>query len=69
MDASFQSRVEQLATEFASEATTNEQSAVKLVYMAIAEASKKWTRPIHHWKQGLNHFAIMYEDRMPTDLS
>lgn len=43
----------------------NEQSAIKLVYMAIGEASKKWTRPIHHWKQALNHFAIMYEDRMP----
>ncbi len=43
----------------------NEQSALKLVYMAISEASKKWTRPIHHWKQALNHFAIMYEDRMP----
>lgn len=47
----------------------NEQSALKLIYMAIAEASKKWTRPIHHWKQALNHFAIMYEDRMPKDLS
>jgi len=21
--------------------------------------------PIHHWKQALNHFAILYEDRMP----
>jgi len=21
--------------------------------------------PIHHWKQALNHFAIMFEDRMP----
>jgi len=47
----------------------NEQSALKLVYLAISEASKKWTRPIHHWKQALNHFAIMYEDRMPTNLS
>jgi transposase-like protein len=43
----------------------NEESALKLIYMAIGEASKKWTRPIHHWKQALNHFAIMYEDRMP----
>ena len=43
----------------------NEQSALKLIYMAIREASKKWTRPIHHWKQALNHFAIMYEGRMP----
>lgn len=47
----------------------NEESALKLVYMAISEASKKWTRPIHHWKQALNHFAIMYEDRMPKELS
>ena len=43
----------------------NEESALKLVYMAISEASKKWTKPIHHWKQALNHFAILYEDRMP----
>ena len=43
----------------------NEESALKLIYMAIHEASKKWTRPIHHWKQALNHFAIMYEDRVP----
>lgn len=43
----------------------NEASALKLVYMAINEASKRWTRPIHHWKQALNHFAIMFENRMP----
>jgi transposase-like protein len=47
----------------------NEESALKLVYMAISEASKKWTKPIHHWKQALNHFAIMYEDRMPQPTS
>ena len=28
-------------------------------------AARKWTMPIHHWKQALNHFAILYEDRMP----
>jgi transposase-like protein len=44
----------------------NEDSAVKLVFMAIREASKKWTMPIHHWKQALNHFAIMFENRMPA---
>jgi putative transposase len=43
----------------------NKESALKLVYMAISEASKKWTRPIHHWKSALNHFAVMFEDRMP----
>jgi transposase-like protein len=28
----------------------NEESALKLVFMAIREASQKWTMPIHHWK-------------------
>lgn len=44
----------------------NEDSALKIVYMAIREAAKKWTKPIHHWKQALNHFAIMFEGRMPS---
>ena len=43
----------------------NEESALKLVFMAVHEASKKWTMPVHHWKQALNHFAIMFEGRMP----
>jgi putative transposase len=43
----------------------SDQSALKLVFMAIREAAKKWTMPIHHWKQALNHFAVLYEDRMP----
>ena len=47
----------------------NEESALKIVYMAIHEAAKKWTMPIHHWKQALNHFAILYEGRMPEHLS
>jgi transposase-like protein len=47
----------------------NEESALKIVYMAIHEASRKWTMPIHHWKQALNHFAILFEDRMPQPTS
>jgi len=47
----------------------NEESALKIVYMAIAEAAKKWTMPIRHWKQALNHFAILYEGRMPEPSS
>lgn len=47
----------------------NEASALKLVYMAIREASTKWTKAIHHWKQALNHFAIMFEGRMPKPTS
>jgi len=47
----------------------NEASALKIVYMAIREASRHWTMPIHHWKQALNHFAILFEGRLPENLS
>jgi len=47
----------------------NEESALKIVYMAIHEASRKWTMPIHHWKSALNHFAILFEDRLPKPTS
>ena len=43
----------------------NEDSALKLIYMAIREASQRWTMPIRHWKEALNHFAIMFEGRLP----
>jgi transposase-like protein len=44
----------------------NEESALKLVYLAIHEASKKWTMPIRNWRQALNHFAIIFENRLPV---
>lgn len=47
----------------------NRESALKLIYMAIHEASKKWTMPIPKWKEALNHFAILFEDRMPKTLN
>src|SRR5262249_29615175 len=37
----------------------NAESALKLVYLAIHEASKRWTMPIRGWKAALNHFAIL----------
>jgi len=43
----------------------NEDSALKLIYMAIREAAQRWTMPVRHWKEALNHFAIMFEDRLP----
>ncbi len=43
----------------------NEESALKIVYMAIREASRKWTMPIRKWKEALNHFAILFDGRMP----
>lgn len=43
----------------------NAESALKLVYLAIHEASKRWTMPIVGWKAALNHFAIVFENRLP----
>jgi len=42
------------------------ESALKGVFLAIHEASKKWTMPIRQWKPALNHFAITFEGRMPS---
>jgi putative transposase len=47
----------------------NRASALKLIYMAINEASRKWTKPIRNWKEALNHFAIMFEGRMPKEFT
>ena len=44
----------------------NAESALKLVYLAIHEASKRWTMPINGWKAALNHFAIVFENRLPN---
>lgn len=46
----------------------NEESALKITFMAIREASKKWTMPIRKWKAALNHFAILFEGRLPMQL-
>jgi len=39
-------------------------SARKVVYLAIMDASKKWTMPIRNWKAALNHFMIVFEERL-----
>jgi putative transposase len=44
----------------------NAESALKLVYLAIHEASKRWTMPIRGWKAALNHFAIVFDNRLPA---
>ncbi len=39
-------------------------SAKKVIYLAIQQASKKWTMPIRNWKPALNRFMIEFEDRL-----
>jgi putative transposase len=43
-----------------------DESALKVVYLAIQNIAKKWTMPIRDWNPALNRFAIEYEDRFPT---
>ena len=39
-------------------------SARKIIYLAIMDASKKWTMPIRNWKAALNHFMIEFDGRL-----
>lgn len=39
-------------------------AAMKVIYLAIREASKKWTMPIRNWKLALNRFMIEFEGRL-----
>lgn len=41
-----------------------DESAKKVIFLAIQDASKKWTMPIRNWRQALNRFMIMFEDRL-----
>jgi len=46
----------------------NDESLIKLLFLSIEGASKKWTMPVQNWKKTLAQFAIMYEDRMQIGL-
>ena len=44
----------------------NDEAVSKLLYLALRNIAKKWTMPVHAWKDALNRFAIIYEDRLPA---
>ncbi len=43
---------------------STDDSAKKVVYLAIMDASKKWTMPIRNWKAAMNRFMIRFEDSL-----
>ncbi len=43
----------------------NQESLLKLYYLALERIAKKWTMPIHNWCQALNCFAVEFGTRMP----
>jgi putative transposase len=45
----------------------NEDAAIKLLYLALRNLAKKWNC-IFAWKEALNRFPILWEDRLPLNL-
>jgi putative transposase len=43
-----------------------EEAALKLLFLALQQAQKKWTMPIHNWRAALNYFTILWPERMPA---
>jgi transposase-like protein len=41
------------------------EAAMKLVFMALQNISKRWTMPLRDWGAAVNQFAIIYGDRVP----
>ncbi|WP_227510314.1 transposase, partial [Marinobacter excellens] len=46
----------------------SDDSALKVAFLAIQQASKKWTMPIRDWKPALNRFIIEFGDRLDGHL-
>ena len=44
----------------------NDEAVCKLLYLALRNIAKKWTMPLRTWKDALNRFAIIYENRLPA---
>jgi putative transposase len=43
----------------------NEESAIKLLYLALRNVMKKWNS-VQNWKEALNRFQVLWPDRMPA---
>ena len=43
----------------------SDEAATRLLFLALRNIAKRWTKPILNWKGALNRFAIMFEDRVP----
>ncbi|MCT7618513.1 IS256 family transposase [Aliarcobacter butzleri] len=47
----------------------NENSLLKLLYMGIQNASKKWTMPMRNWSLTISQLAILFEGRLDESLN
>lgn len=46
----------------------DDEAALKVAWLAIMEASRKWTMPIQNWKSALNRFCIEFGERVSAYL-
>jgi transposase-like protein len=46
----------------------SEDSLLKLLYIGVINASKKWTMPIQNWAVTLSQLAIFFEGRLDKEL-
>jgi len=44
----------------------NPEAVRKVLYLAIMKASERWSRPVQDWTAALNHFALVFPDRVPA---
>ena len=44
-----------------------DEAALKVLYLAVRNAQKRWTRPRQNWHQVIQHFSIHFEGRVPTN--
>lgn len=46
----------------------NQNSLIKLLYLGIQNAQKKWTMPIQNWSLAISQLAIFFEGRLDREL-
>lgn len=46
----------------------SDESATKLLFLALRNISKKWNMPQHNWREAANQFAIVFGDRFTASV-
>jgi len=41
----------------------SDEAATKLIWLALRNITKKWSRRAHDWKTAMNQFAILFAER------
>jgi len=45
-----------------------DEAAMKLIWLALRNITADWMLPVHHWKEAMNQFAILYGDRFTREV-